>query len=187
MAVPLTTRLQFLVVCPSVWLSVHSCAGVSQLGHQNLWLSVGQLHQIFWLSGDLFGSPGRTDNWNFERCNVLLYSIDLEVCSKLDKHALIKRIASKSVCNFDCDWQRAFWPQLTACKHVFPSWYSDTHLNFLLLRHQSTGSCCYGMYKACKCDLCVGVGIFTSHCLQGLQSLWLLLWNEHVLKYMLIL
>ncbi len=32
------------------------------------WLSVGQLYQYFWLSGDCFGCPGRTDNQNFERC-----------------------------------------------------------------------------------------------------------------------
>ena len=68
MVVPRTTRLQCLVVRPSFWLSVHGCISVSQLGRQNLWLSVGQLHQIFWLSGDLFGCLGRTDNRNFERC-----------------------------------------------------------------------------------------------------------------------
>ncbi len=33
-----------------------------------LWLSVGQLHQYFWLSGDFFCCPGRTNNRNFERC-----------------------------------------------------------------------------------------------------------------------
>ena len=62
--------LQFLVVRPSFWLSVHLEQGkwgrVSQLGHENLWLSVGQPHQYFWLSGDCFGCPGRTDNRIFE-------------------------------------------------------------------------------------------------------------------------
>ena len=35
-----------------------------------------------------------------------VYSVDLEVWSKLAKRTRIKRIASKSVRDFDCDWQR---------------------------------------------------------------------------------
>ncbi len=34
---------------------------------QNLWLSVGQPHQFFLLSGNFFGCPGHTDNQNLER------------------------------------------------------------------------------------------------------------------------
>ncbi len=32
----------------------------------DLWLSIGQLHLYFWLSGDFCGCPGRTDNQNYE-------------------------------------------------------------------------------------------------------------------------
>ncbi len=75
MIVPRTTRLQFLVVRPSFWLSENGCAWVSELGRQNLWLSFGQLHQMFWLSGNLFGCPGRTDNRNIERCPYTMYTL----------------------------------------------------------------------------------------------------------------
>ena len=35
-----------------------------------------------------------------------LYSVDLEVWSKLAKRTCIDRIVSKFECDFDCDWQR---------------------------------------------------------------------------------
>ncbi len=38
--------------------------------------------------------------------SFVIYSVDLEVYSKLAKRACIKRIASKFAHNFDCDWQR---------------------------------------------------------------------------------
>ena len=37
-----------------------------------------------------------------------LYSVDLEEWSTLAKHARIKRIASKFVHDFDCNWQRVY-------------------------------------------------------------------------------
>ncbi len=52
--------------CP--YLAQGKWGRVSQLGHESLLLSVGQPHQYFWLSGDFFYCPGRTDNQNFERC-----------------------------------------------------------------------------------------------------------------------
>ncbi len=71
MVVPWTTRLQFLVVRPSFWLSVRVEQGkwgrVPELGHENLWFSVGQPHHYFWLSSDFFCCPGRMDNRIFER------------------------------------------------------------------------------------------------------------------------
>ena len=76
MVVPRTTRLQFLVVRPTFWLSVHLEQGkwgrVSHLGHENSWLSVGQPRQYFWLSGDFFA--GRTDNRIFERWPIPSYT-----------------------------------------------------------------------------------------------------------------
>ncbi len=57
---------KFLVV--RIYLEQGKLGRVSQLGHEYLWLSVGQPHQYFWLSGDFFGCPGRTDNRIFERC-----------------------------------------------------------------------------------------------------------------------
>ena len=69
MVVPQTTRLQFLVVCPSFWLNVLEKGKVSfgYINMTDLWLSVGQLHQYLCLSGDIFGCPGHTENQNFER------------------------------------------------------------------------------------------------------------------------
>ncbi len=72
MDVPQTTRLQFVVVRPDFWLAVdfETLTKVSfgyYIDLWDLWLSVGQLHQYFRLSADVFGCPGRTDNQNFER------------------------------------------------------------------------------------------------------------------------
>ena len=71
---------------------------------------------------------------------ICIYSVDLEVWSKLAKHAHIKRIESNFAHNFDSD--------CAACKHVFPLPYSETcspSANYLFLRYKSASSCCYGM------------------------------------------
>ncbi len=60
-------RLQFLVVRISFWLSVLGLHVQSRVLASDLRLSVGQLHQYLWLSGDFFGYPGLTDSQNFER------------------------------------------------------------------------------------------------------------------------
>ncbi len=85
-----------------------------------------------------------------------LYSVDLEVWSKLAERPLIKRTNSKCT---------QFWLRLGGCKYVFPLRYSETRstsANYLLLRWKSAGSCCYGI-QACKCALCVRDDMFTSY------------------------
>ncbi len=58
--------------CPSRFLVVRTwnvCINIHVqrwLLAKDLWLSVGQLHQYFWLSGIFFGCPGCMDNQNFE-------------------------------------------------------------------------------------------------------------------------
>ena len=45
---------------------ISTCIGESgDKGATDSWLSVGQLHQYFWLSEDIFVCPRRTDNQNF--------------------------------------------------------------------------------------------------------------------------
>ncbi len=63
--------------CPSKFSVVRTWIKVNVVeltaGALNLWLSVGQPHQYFWLSGDFFGCPGRTDNRIFERWSVVKF------------------------------------------------------------------------------------------------------------------
>ncbi len=60
---------------------------------------------------------------------IKVYSVDLEVWSKLAKHARIMRISSKCAHDFDCDWQHvnAFSDYVTLIR-------SSTFANSLLLR-----------------------------------------------------
>ncbi len=69
--------------------------------------------------------------------STILYSVDLEVWSKLAKHACIKRIASKYMRYFDCNWQRvnAFSRRITLTLVLLPQIisYSATKGRFLNL------------------------------------------------------
>ncbi len=88
--------------------------------------------------------------------NLLLYSVDLEVWSKLAQRDRIKRIASKFAHDFDCDWQCvstiSHSVTLTRILLSLFIYYSDTKGSVLVVMEGK---------RACKCDLCIGV--FTSY------------------------
>ncbi len=69
--------------------------------------------------------------------NISLYSDDHEVWSKPAKRARIKCIASKCMCDFNCDWQRvnAFSLCVTLTHILLPliNSYSDTNVPVLLV------------------------------------------------------
>ena len=71
MAVPRTTRLQFLVVHPGFWLSVLIICIKVSFGYRFMVVHQTTSCSIFGcplMSTDFFGRPGRTDNQNFKRC-----------------------------------------------------------------------------------------------------------------------
>ncbi len=63
------------------------------------------------------------------------YPVDLEVWSKLARRARIKRIASKFVRDFDCDWQRvsAFSHSVTLTRVLLPQIISCSDTKVLVL------------------------------------------------------
>ena len=77
---------------------------------------------------------------------ITLYSVDLEVWSKLAKRARIMRIASKWVRDFNCDWQHvnAFSHCICLTRILLPQIisYSDTEVPVLVVmeyKHVSAG------------------------------------------------
>ncbi len=95
-------------------------------------------------------------NLIYQRHNTKLYPVDLEVWRNLAQRARIKRIASKFVCHFDCDWQRVrvFSHSVTLTRVLLSQIisYSDTKASVLVVME------CKLAYK---CNICIGV--FTSY------------------------
>ncbi len=83
-----------------------------------------------------------------------LYSVDLEVWSKLAKHALtlcIKHIAH----DFDCDWERL---------NMFSHYVNPTRFLLLQIISYSDTKVLVLVVMECKCaSLCIRVDIFTSY------------------------
>ncbi len=79
---------------------------VSQLGHENWWLPVGQPHQYFWLSGDFFGCPGRTDNQNFERWLLAIKNVDI-IISWTDSYTVLMFQTTSTLEGWTGPWPRS--------------------------------------------------------------------------------
>ncbi len=76
-----------------------------------------------------------------------VYSIDLEVWSKLAERACIKRTASKYAHDFNCDWERvnAFSHCITLTRILLPHIisYSDTKVPVLVAMEYKHASVLY--------------------------------------------
>ena len=85
----------------------------------------------------------------------MLHSVDLEVLSKLVKHARTKRIVSKLAHDFECDLEHV---------NVFPHCVALTRTLLLQIISYSDTKVLVLVVMECKCaSLCIRVDIFTSY------------------------
>ncbi len=97
-----------------------------------------------------------------------VYSVDLEVWSKLTEHAHIKLTASKCACDFDCDWERvnAFSHCVTLTRVQLPQIIScsDAKVRVLVVMEYKRASVLY-VYEIFLLHTCTSRSTeFSIHC-----------------------